>query len=52
MTDMLLDIRNDLPGIGFIPASVQVLRHRPQLDDQIAGKVLWLDFAAFLAPKP
>ena len=24
----------------------------PELDDKVAGQVLWLDLAAFFAPKP
>ena len=52
MKDPLLDVGNDLPGIGLIPAPVQVLRGQPKLDDEVPRKVLRLDLAAFLAPEP
>ena len=52
MKDPLLDVRNHLPGIGLIPAPVQVLGHQTKLDDEVPRKVLRLDLAAFLAPEP
>ena len=52
MPDMRLHVRDDLPGIGLVPAPVQLLGNGPELDDEVAGEVLRLDFAAFLAPKP
>ena len=52
MKDPLLDIGNDLPGIGLIPAPVQVLGRQPKLDDEVPRKVLRLDLAPFLAPEP
>ena len=52
MADMLLDIGNDLTGIGFVPAPVQVLGDEPELDDEVARQVLRLDLAALLPPQP
>ena len=52
MPYMLLNVGNHLPGVGFIPAPIEVLGHDPELDDEIAGQILWLDFAALFAPKP
>jgi hypothetical protein len=37
MPDSTLDIDKDLPGIGLIPASIEVLSHRPELYDKVAG---------------
>jgi hypothetical protein len=51
MPDLPLDICKDLAGIGLIPAPVQVLGRQPQLDDEIAGQILWLDLAALFLPK-
>ena len=48
---MRLHVRDDLPGIGFVPAPVQLLGDGPKLDDEVAGEVLWLNLTAFLAPK-
>jgi hypothetical protein len=50
--DPLLDIRDDLAGIGLVPMPVQLLGHQAHLHDKIAGEVLRLDFAAFFPPKP
>ena len=47
---MRLHVRNDLTGIGLVPAPVQVLGHGPKLDDEVAGEVLRLGLAALLAP--
>ena len=50
MSDMLLHVRDDLTGIGLVPAPVEVLRDGPELDDEVAGEVLRLGLAALLAP--
>jgi hypothetical protein len=47
MSDVLLNVGDDLPGIGFVPAPVQLLGYDPELDDEIAGKVLRPDLARF-----
>ena len=49
---MLLDIGDDLPGIGFVPAPVQLLGYDPELDDEVAREVLRFSLAALLSPKP
>ena len=49
---MRLHVRNDLTGIGLVPASIQLLGHGPKLDNEVARQVLRLDLTAFLAPKP
>jgi len=50
MADSALHIINDLAGIALIPAPVQVLSRKPELDDEIAGQILRLDLAALLMP--
>ena len=40
------------PVLASIPAPIEVLGHDPELDDEVAGEVLWLDLAALLPPKP
>ena len=52
MSDVLLDIGNDLTGIGLVPAPVKVLGGQPELDNQVAGQVLRLGLTAFLPPQP
>ena len=52
MPDPPLDVRDDLTGIGLVPAPVEVLGSQAELDDEVAGQVLRLDFAAFLPPEP
>ena len=52
MPDLPLDVRDDLTGIGLVPAPVQLLGGQAELDDEVAGQVLRLDLAAFFPPKP
>jgi hypothetical protein len=52
MPDPPLDICNDLPGIGFVPASIEVFGGKAKLNDEVARKVLGLRLSAFLPPKP
>ena len=47
----LLDIGDDPPGIGLVPAPVKFLGGQTELHDQIAGQVLRLGLAAFLPPQ-
>ncbi len=47
-----LDVGQNLPGIGLVPAPIEVLGGEPKLDDEIAGKILRLGLAALLAPEP
>ena len=51
MPNLSLYIRNDLTGIGLIPAPIKVLRHHSELDDEIAGQVFRLDFPALFTPE-
>src|SRR5262249_30362712 len=52
MTDLPLNVSEDLTSVGLIPAPVQVLSRDAKLDNEIVGKVLRLDLAPLLAPKP
>ena len=52
MADLLLDIDKHLTGVGLVPAPVHLLGRKTEQDEEIAGEVLGLDFAAFFAPKP
>ena len=52
MADLALDVGKHLPGIGLIPASVQLLGRKAELDDEVARQVLRLDLAALFAPEP
>ena len=45
-----LDVGQDLPGIGLVPASIKVFCREPKLDDEVARQVLRLGLAALLAP--
>ena len=40
MSDVLLNVGNDLPGIGFVPVAVQLLGHPPELDDEVAREFI------------
>ena len=52
MADLPLDVRDDLTGVGLVPAPVQLLGGRAELNDEVAGQVLWLNLAAFFPPQP
>src|SRR6516165_4748619 len=52
MAHLLLHGSKHLPGIGLIPAPIQLLSGQAELDDEVAGEVLWLDLAALLPPEP
>ena len=51
MADLSLDVGEDLPGIQLIPAAVKLLGGKAELDDEVGGEVLRLDFAALFAPE-
>ena len=51
MLDPPLNVCDGLARVALVPKPVEVLGNQPELDDQIAGEVLRLGFAAFLAPK-
>src|SRR5829696_9118026 len=38
--------------LALEPAPVQILRGAAELDEEVAGQVLWLDLAALLFPQP
>jgi hypothetical protein len=50
MPDLPLYVRKNLPSVGLIPAPVQILGRKAELNDQVPRQVLWLDFAALLPP--
>jgi hypothetical protein len=52
MPDLPLDICKNLPGIGLIPAPVQVLGRNTKLDYEIAGQVFRFNFSALFPPQP
>src|SRR6516164_323561 len=52
MTDPLLNVGNQLPGIGFVPATIELLDREPELNHKIAGQVLRFDLAALFSPQP
>ena len=52
MKDLPLHVGDDLAGIALVPVPVEVLGHGAELDDQVGGQVLGLDFAAFFPPEP
>src|SRR5439155_27336228 len=47
----VLDIFNRLTGIALEPVPVELLCHKAELDDEVAGEVLGFDFAALFLPK-
>src|SRR5262249_19487060 len=51
MADLPLDIGDNLAGIGLVPPPVQRLGGNTKLDNQISGKVLWLDLATLFFPQ-
>jgi hypothetical protein len=52
MAGPLLDVRDDPPSIGLVPAPVELLSGKAELHNQIAGQVLGLNFASFFPPQP
>src|SRR5207302_165934 len=50
MPDPPLDIGENLASTVLIPAPVQVLGRKTELDDEVARKVLRLDLAALFLP--
>jgi len=47
MVDPPLHVRNVLAGIGLVPAPIEVLGHKAELDDEVAREVLRLRLATF-----
>ena len=52
MPNVLLHVGDDLPCIGLIPPTVQLLRDGPELNNKVARKVLRLSLPALFAPQP
>jgi hypothetical protein len=46
-----LDRGQHLARIAFEPVAVEGLGHNAELDDEIAGEVLWLNLSALFSPK-
>src|SRR5260221_2169035 len=46
-----LNVPERVSGISLVPMPIKGLGHDPELDDEIAGEVLGLDFAALLPPE-
>ena len=51
MAQPMLDAFDRLPGVAFVPMPVESFSHEPELDDEVAGQVLWLSLPPFLAPQ-
>jgi hypothetical protein len=47
-----LDSGDSLAAVALVPAPVELLGDAAELDDQVAGQVLRLGFAALFPPKP
>jgi hypothetical protein len=52
MADPLLDIGDNPPSIGLVPAPVKLLGGEAELHNQVAGQVLRLNLAALFSPQP
>jgi hypothetical protein len=50
VSDVPLDVREDLAGIRLIPAPIQFLGRKPELNDEVARQVLRLYLAALFLP--
>ena len=51
MADARLSVPNGLTCVALVPAAVELLGDGPELNDEIAGKILRLELAAFFAPE-
>ena len=51
MLHAALDIGDAPAGVALIPRAIELLGRSPELHDEVAGQVLRLGFAPFLAPK-
>jgi hypothetical protein len=52
MPDALLDVTDAVARVALVPNAVEFLGSGPELDHEVAGKVLGLSLAPFLAPQP
>jgi hypothetical protein len=49
--DPALDVFDGLARIAFVPEPVEILSNPAKLDDEVAGQVRGLDFAALFGPE-
>ena len=47
-----LHVHDHLPGIGLVPAPIELLGRKTKLHDEIARQVLRLDFPTLFLPEP
>jgi hypothetical protein len=52
MHEPVLDAFHGLPGVALVPMPVERFSGEAKLDDEVAGEVLGLNLASFLAPEP
>jgi len=51
MSEPMLNAFDRLPGVALVPMSVEGFGHQPELDDEVAGEVLWFDFSPLFLPE-
>ena len=51
MPEPMLNAFDNLPGVALAPTPVEGFGYQAELDDEVAGEVLRLGFAPFLAPE-
>src|SRR5271169_5876108 len=49
--ELVLNAFNGLPGVALVPIPVEGFGHETELDDQVAGQVLRLDFTPLFLPE-
>ena len=43
MSEPVLNVIDDLPGVALVPVPIEGFGHEPELDDEVAGQVLRLE---------
>ena len=51
MKNLPLHVGDDMVAVLLVPASVQMLSHRAELDQKVAGQIRRLDLAPLFLPK-
>ena len=51
MFDPALNVLDGVPGISFVPFTIEGLSHEAELDDEVGRQVFRADFAALLLPQ-
>ena len=51
MPEPVLNAFNGLPGVALVPIPVEGFGREPELDDEVAGQFLRLDFAPLFLPE-